>query len=73
MLLVKATLRVIPVHRKMLFSDALQKLMDPDKMEMVIDEVGPYIDSIGLTGPGTALLYKRLKGTRVNLSSKFIV
>lgn len=35
--------------------------MDPERMEKVIDEEGPYIDSIGLTGLGEALLYKKLE------------
>lgn len=34
-----------------------------EKMKRVIDEVGPYIDSIGLTGLGETLLYKHLEET----------
>src|SRR5437762_9437622 len=34
-----------------------------EKMAKVIDEVAPYIDSIGLTGLGETLLYKKLEQT----------
>ncbi len=34
-----------------------------ESMQKVIDEVAPYIDSIGLTGLGETLLYKKLEET----------
>jgi len=41
-----------------------------DKMKKVIDEVAPYIDSIGLTGLGETLLYKKLEETLKYIKGK---
>ena len=43
------------------FGHAMDKgTIDLEKMKKVVDEVGPYIDSIGLTGLGETMLYKKL-------------
>src|SRR5882724_8509615 len=39
-------------------------------MMKVIDEVGPYVDSIGLTGLGETLLYKKLEETLQYIKKK---
>lgn len=53
------------------FGHAMSKgNIDLDKMKKVIDEVGPYIDSIGLTGLGETLLYKKLEETLQYIKSK---
>lgn len=44
--------------------------IDFDKMIKVINEVAPYIDSIGLTGLGETLLYKKLEETLRYIKSK---
>jgi len=41
-----------------------------ESMKKVIDEVAPYIDSIGLTGLGETLLYKKLEETLQYIKSK---
>lgn len=44
------------------FGNAMDKgTIELEKMKKVVDEVGPYIDSIGLTGLGETLLYKKLE------------
>lgn len=53
------------------FGDAMAKgTIGVDNMKKVIDEVGPYIDSIGLTGLGETLLYKKLEETLKYIKSK---
>ncbi len=44
--------------------------IDLDKMKKVIDEVAPYIDSIGLTGLGETLLFKQLEETMKYIKKK---
>jgi radical SAM protein with 4Fe4S-binding SPASM domain len=44
------------------FGDAMDKgTISLEKMKKVIDEIAPYVDSIGLTGLGETLLYKKLE------------
>lgn len=44
------------------FGQAMAKgTIELANMKRVVDEVGPYIDSIGLTGLGETLLYKKLE------------
>ena len=44
------------------FGDAMDKgSINLEKMKTVIDEIAPYVDSIGLTGLGETLLYKKLE------------
>ena len=53
------------------FGHAMAKgTIDLDKMRKVIDEVAPYIDSIGLTGLGETLLYKKLEETLQYIKTK---
>ena len=55
-------LACITCPREYAFGHAMAKgTIDLDKMKKVVDEVGPYIDSIGLTGLGETLLYKKLE------------
>ena len=52
----------ITCPREYAFGDAMNKgSMDIQKMKRVVDEVAPYIDSIGLTGLGETLIYKNLE------------
>ena len=44
------------------FGQAMAKgTIDLENMKKVVDEIGPYVDSIGLTGLGETLLYKKLE------------
>lgn len=53
------------------FGHAMDKgTIDLDRMKKVIDEVGPYIDSIGLTGLGETMLYKKLEETLKYIKAK---
>jgi len=55
-------LSCITCPREYGFGQAMAKgTIDIDRMKKVVDEVGPYIDSIGLTGLGETLLYKKLE------------
>ena len=57
-------LACITCPREYGFGAAMDKgTISLDKMKKVIDEVGPYIDSIGLTGLGETLLFKQLEET----------
>lgn len=57
-------LACITCPREYAYGDAMAKgTIDLDAMFRVIDEVAPYIDSIGLTGLGETLLYKKLEET----------
>jgi radical SAM protein with 4Fe4S-binding SPASM domain len=57
-------LACITCPREYAFGDAMAKgTIDLETMYKVIDEVAPYIDSIGLTGLGETLLYKKLEET----------
>lgn len=61
----------ITCPREYAFGHAMAKgSIDLDKMKKVIDEVAPYIDSIGLTGLGETLLYKKLEETLAYIKSK---
>ncbi|MFI5133722.1 MAG: radical SAM protein [Chitinophagales bacterium] len=52
----------ITCPREYAYGDAMSKgSIDVDKMKKIVDEVAPYIDSIGLTGLGETLLYKKLE------------
>jgi radical SAM protein with 4Fe4S-binding SPASM domain len=64
-------LACITCPREYAFGDAMAKgTIEIEKMKKVIDEVGPYIDSIGLTGLGETLLYKKLEETLRYIKSK---
>jgi radical SAM protein with 4Fe4S-binding SPASM domain len=64
-------LACITCPREYAFGDAMAKgTIELDKMKKIIDEVGPYIDSIGLTGLGETLLYKKLEETLRYIKSK---
>lgn len=53
------------------FGVAMNKgIIDLNKMKKVVDEVAPYIDSIGLTGLGETLLYKNLEEILQYIKSK---
>ncbi|MDR3715362.1 MAG: radical SAM protein [Puia sp.] len=57
-------LACITCPREYAYGDAMDKgTIDSGSMYKVIDEVAPYIDSIGLTGLGETLLYKKLEET----------
>jgi radical SAM protein with 4Fe4S-binding SPASM domain len=61
----------ITCPREYAFGHAMAKgSIDIDKMKKVVDEVGPYIDSIGLTGLGETLLYKKLEEILQYIKSK---
>ena len=53
------------------FGKAMDKgTIQLEKMLRVIDEVAPYVDSIGLTGLGETLLYKKLEETLKHIKEK---
>lgn len=53
------------------FGQAMAKgTIEIEKMKKVIDEIAPYIDSIGLTGLGETLLYKKLEETLQYIKTK---
>ena len=52
-------LKCITCPREYLFGEQMDKgYMDFDELQNIVDEVYPYIDSIGLTGLGETFLYK---------------
>src|SRR5690349_25053383 len=64
-------LACITCPREYGFGQAMSKgTIELDKMKKVVDEVGPYIDSIGLTGLGETLLYKKLEEILQYIKSK---
>ncbi len=64
-------LACITCPREYAFGHAMAKgTIDLDKMKKVVDEVGPYIDSIGLTGLGETLLYKKLEDILAYIKGK---
>jgi radical SAM protein with 4Fe4S-binding SPASM domain len=64
-------LACITCPREYGFGKAMDKgTIDLEKMKKVVDEVGPYIDSIGLTGLGETLLYKKLEDILQYIKSK---
>lgn len=64
-------LACITCPREYGFGNAMAKgTIDLEQMKKVVDEVGPYIDSIGLTGLGETLLYKKLEDILRYIKSK---
>lgn len=64
-------LKCITCPREYLFGDQMDKgYMDFEKLKKIVDEVYPYIDSIGLTGLGETLLFKDLLNTINYIKSK---
>jgi radical SAM protein with 4Fe4S-binding SPASM domain len=54
-------IKCITCAREYAYGDAMAKgFMDFEKFKNIIDEVYPYVDSIGLTGLGETFLYKRI-------------
>lgn len=61
----------ITCPREYAFGHAMDKgTIDLEKMKKVVDEVGPYVDSIGLTGLGETLLYKKLEEILRHIKSR---
>jgi len=55
-------IKCITCAREYAYGDAMAKgFMDFEKFKKIIDEVYPYVDSIGLTGLGETFLYKRIE------------
>lgn len=55
-------LKCITCPREYAYGEAMAKgFMDPAQLRRIVDEVYPYVDSIGLTGLGETLLYKPLE------------
>jgi len=64
-------LACITCPREYAYGDAMAKgTIDIAAMYKVIDEVAPYIDSVGLTGLGETLLYKKLEETLKYIKNK---
>src|ERR1700744_1288637 len=64
-------LACITCPREYAYGDAMAKgTIDITSVYKVIDEVAPYIDSIGLTGLGETLLYKKLEETLKYIKTK---
>jgi radical SAM protein with 4Fe4S-binding SPASM domain len=54
-------IKCITCAREYAFGDQMAKgFMDFEKLKGIIDEIYPYVDSIGLTGLGETFLYKRI-------------
>jgi radical SAM protein with 4Fe4S-binding SPASM domain len=54
-------IKCITCAREYAFGDKMAKgFMDFEKLKGIIDEIYPYVDSIGLTGLGETFLYKRI-------------
>ncbi|MFI5172245.1 MAG: radical SAM protein, partial [Chitinophagales bacterium] len=54
-------LKCITCPREYQYGEEMAKgFMDIDRLKKVVDEVYPYVDSIGLTGLGETLMYKQL-------------
>ena len=54
-------IKCITCAREYAFGDTMAKgFIDYEKFKKIIDEVYPYVDSIGLTGLGETFLYKRI-------------
>lgn len=61
----------ITCAREYAFGDEMAKgFMDFEKFKKIIDEVHPYIDSIGLTGLGETFLYKKIDDAVDYIKSK---
>ena len=64
-------IKCITCAREYAFGDAMAKgFMDFEKFKSIIDEIYPYVDSIGLTGLGETFLYKRIDEATDYIKSK---
>jgi sulfatase maturation enzyme AslB (radical SAM superfamily) len=64
-------LECITCPREYAYGNEMDKgLMNQKGMFKIIDEVAPYVDSIGLTGLGEPLIYKKLQEALVYIKSK---
>lgn len=64
-------LKCITCPREYQYGEEMEKgFMDIKQLKKIIDEVYPYVDSIGLTGLGETLLYKQLPEALKYIRSK---
>jgi len=64
-------LKCITCPREYQYGDEMEKgFMPLEKLKKIVDEVYPYVDSIGLTGLGETLLYKQLPEALAYIRSK---
>ena len=64
-------LKCITCPREYLYGEQMAKgFMDINQLKKVVDEVYPYVDSIGLTGLGETLMYKQLEDAVDYIRSK---